>query len=98
MMELCRRLFFTRDDDLDLLQVFFLAWIMFTGYAIVQVGLGEWSLPTAAWTTIVSVFATLAIAGTPTWIAKLLADSRMGAEQARAVASSVPSIYKDDER
>lgn len=73
VQEVLYRLFFTRDDDLDLLQLVFLGWVVFVSYAVHKVGAGEWQLPTAAWSVIGSVFATLAIAGTPKWIAVLLA-------------------------
>ena len=73
VQETLYRLFFTRDDDLDLLQLVFLVWLVFVAYAVHEVGTGEWTLPTAAWSVIGSVFATLAIAGTPKWIAVLLA-------------------------
>lgn len=67
------RLFFTRDDDLDVLQVVFLLWVIFTAVCVVNTGLEVWKLSTPAWSVIGSVFATLAIAGTPKWIAELLA-------------------------
>lgn len=74
-MKFLYRLLFTRDDDLDLLQVIFLGWVVFVSFCVWKVGTKEWDLPTAAWSVIGSVFATLAIAGTPTWIAKLIAKA-----------------------
>jgi hypothetical protein len=73
LQETLYRLFFTRDDDLDLLQLIFLGWIVFVAVVIAKVGAGTWELPTAGWSVIGSVFATLAIAGTPRWISELLA-------------------------
>ncbi len=100
MRDFLYRLIFTRDDDLDLLQLVFLGWVLFVGVAVVRVGTGHWRLPTAAWSVIASVFATLAITGTPRWIASLLAQSRGPADVAGAVASvgPEPDLYKDDER
>jgi len=67
------RLFFTRDDDLDLLQVFFLLLIIFFIVAFSFAGMGKWSVTNMAWSAFISIFATLAIAGSPKWVAELLA-------------------------
>lgn len=74
MKDLLYRLFFTRDDDLDLLQIFFLVMIVFFMIAFSLDSMGRWNVKTAAWTIFGTVFGTLAISGTPTWIAKLLAQ------------------------
>ena len=74
-MKFLYRLLFTRDDDLDLLQVIFLGWVVFVSFCVYKVGSHQWDLPTAAWSIIGSVFATLAITGTPAWIAKILAKA-----------------------
>ena len=94
------RLFFTRDDDLDLLQVIFIAWTTFVGIALYEVGKGQWRWPSAAYALAGSVFATLAIAGTPKWIATLLAQSKAPSDLATALASATvqPDLFKDDER
>lgn len=72
------RLFFTRDDDLDLLQVFLLSWIVLMGFAVIMVGRGKWTLPAEAWDMLKWVFASLFIAGVPTWLAKLYIDWKRG--------------------
>lgn len=82
------RLFFTRDDDLDLLQVLFLVWCVFTAVTVGLVGAGVWRLPTAAFALLGSTFVTLAIAGTPTWIAKLIATSKAPGQVAEGVAQA----------
>ena len=76
LKELFFRLFMTRDDNLDLLQLMFILLIIYFVVAFSMVGAGKWNVPTAAWTVFGSVFATLAIAGTPTWIAQLLASRK----------------------
>lgn len=94
------RLLFTRNDDLDLLQVIFLLVIAYFLVAFSLVGAGVWKVTTAAWATFGSVFATLAIAGTPKWIAELIAKSKVPGEVAAGIASSgpEPDLWKDDER
>jgi hypothetical protein len=82
------RLFFTRDDDLDVLQILFIAGALFFGMAFAMVGAGRWSVPNAAWATFGGVFATLAIAGTPKWIAQLLATSPAPANLAKAIGEA----------
>jgi hypothetical protein len=82
------RLFFTRDDDLDLLQIFFLVLVCFFVVSFTLAGLGIFEVTTAAWATFGSVFGILAIAGTPTWIARLIAKSKMPGELAKGIASS----------
>lgn len=82
------RLFFTRDDDLDLLQLLFVAAIVFFGVAFALAGLGQWKVTTAAWATFGAVFATLAIAGTPKWVAELIAKSKTPGEVASGIAQS----------
>lgn len=100
MRRILYRLFFTRDDDMDLLQVVFLAWVLFTGLALWKLGTAAWHWPVAAYTLCGSVFATLAICGTPTWIAKLLAESRNTAAVVDAIARAPaePDLWRDDER
>ncbi len=87
-MSLWYRLFFTREDDLDLLQVFFLTAIVFFFVAFALAGLGIWRVSTAAWATFGSVFAVLAIAGTPKWVAELIAKSKTPGEVAQGIAQS----------
>jgi hypothetical protein len=93
-------LLFTRDDDLDLLQLMFLVVIVYFLVAFGLVGAGMWRVSTAAWATFGSVFATLAIAGTPKWIAELIAKSKVPGEVAQGIATSgaEPDLWKDDER
>ena len=74
-MNFLYRLFFTRDDDLDLLQLIFLGWVVFVSFCVIMVGSGKWTLDSSAWTVIGSVFATLAIVGVPAWLAKILAKA-----------------------
>lgn len=66
------RLLFTRDDDLDLLQVFFLLAILFFGTAFGLEAVGLWHPSAQAWSMFRLVFVILAIAGTPMWVAKLI--------------------------
>lgn len=78
------RLFFTRDDDLDLLQVMFLLCIVFFAVAFGLEGVGVWKPSDQAWATFRVVFAILAISGTPVWVAHLLAKSKVPGEVAQA--------------
>jgi hypothetical protein len=82
------RLFFTRDDDLDVLQLLFIAGTLFFGVAFALVGAGMWSVPNAAWASFGGVFITLAIAGTPKWVAQLLATSPNPASLAKAIGEA----------
>lgn len=72
------RLLFTRDDDLDLLQIVFLGWVIFLSFVIWKDASGAWEVSTGAWTLIGSVFATLAITGVPIWLARMLAAREKG--------------------
>lgn len=92
------RLLFTRDDDLDLLQIIFIGWVIYVSFAVAMVGSKTWSLPTAAWTTIMSVFATLAIAGTPIWIAKLLAKAPESPKDFTVEPEPPAKSFSDDDR
>lgn len=89
------RLLFTRDDDLDLLQIFFLVIIVYFIVAFSLVGAGIWSVTNAAWTTFISVFVTLSIAGTPKWIAILLANRNKNNQPSFRVTevTGVPEEY-----
>lgn len=82
------RLFFTRDDDLDVLQLLFIASVLFFGVAFAFVGMGRWAVSNAAWSAFIGVFATLAIAGSPKWIAQLLATSPTPAALAKAIGEA----------
>lgn len=82
------RLFFTRDDDLDILQLLFIALVVYFLVAFGMVGAGRWSVSNAAWGAFAGVFATLAIAGTPKWVAQLLATSPTPAALAKAVGDA----------
>lgn len=66
------RLFFTRDDDLDLLQVFFLAAILFFGVAFVMEAKGAWTPSATAWRMFERIFYLLAFLGVPMWATKLI--------------------------
>lgn len=95
------RLFFTKDDDMDLTQLYFGVAVVFALVAIGLAGSGRWTLSTAAWAFFGSVFATLAIAGTPQWVAKLIANSKVPGEVARGIAESRPyggTTYEYDVR
>jgi hypothetical protein len=74
--EFLYRMFFTRDDSLDLLQLFFLLLILFFMAAFALDSMGKWTVKNAAWTIFGTVFGTLAIAGVPTWIAQILAKQK----------------------
>ena len=82
------RLFFTRDDDLDVLQLLFIAAALFFGVSFALVGAGVWSVSNAAWAAFGGVFGTLAIAGTPKWVAQLLATSPTPAALAKAIGEA----------
>ena len=73
MKNLLYRLLFTRDDDMDLLQLFYLIIIIFFIISFSLAASGKWTITNAAWTALVSIFGTLSISGTPKWIAALLA-------------------------
>lgn len=68
------RLFFTREDGLDMLQLMFLLIIIYFMVAFTFAGMGMWTVTNMAWSAFISIFATLAIAGTPKWVAELLAQ------------------------
>jgi len=67
------RLFFTRDDDLDMLQIFYLAAVVFFAVAFRMEAVGIWQPSDKAWDLFRLIFILLAISGTPVWIAKLIA-------------------------
>lgn len=94
------RLFFTKDDDMDLTQFYFGAMVLWFIYSFAMAGSGEWKVSVAAWSVFGGVFATLAIAGTSHVVSKRLADSKVAAEMAAAISKSPyePNMYKDDER
>lgn len=99
MWKVVYRLLFTRDDDLDLLQVMFLAAILYFFLAFGMAAAGRWSVTTAAWSTFGAIFATLAIAGTPRWVAELIAKSKAPGEVARGIAEGradplSPLVYR----
>lgn len=66
------RLFFTRDDDMDLLQVFFLAAIVFFGVAFWKEATGAWQPSPTGWTLFERIFYLLAFLGVPMWATKLI--------------------------
>lgn len=88
MKDFIYRLFFTRDDDLDVLQLLFIAATLFFGVSFGLVGAGMWSLPNSAWATFGGIFLTLAIAGTPKWVAQLLSTSSAPASLAKAIGEA----------
>lgn len=94
------RIFFTKDDDMDLTQFYFGAGVLFFFYAFAMAGMGEWKVSVAAWSVFGGVFATLAIAGTSNVVSARLAESKAPAEFAKSIASSAvePNMFKDDER
>lgn len=100
LLGIVHRLFFTKDDDMDLTQLYFGFAVVFFFFAFAKVGIGEWTVPVAAWSVFGGVFATLAIAGTAHVVSKRLAESRMPADFAHSIAMSPyePNMYKDDER
>lgn len=99
-MKFIYRLFFTRDDDMDLLQVIFILWCAFTGYALFHIGTGQWKWPSAAYALCGSVFATLAITAVPRWLAPILAASKAPSDVAEALKGALvqPDLWRDDER
>jgi hypothetical protein len=100
LKKLAYRIFFTKDDDMDLTQLYFGIAVMYFFVLIYKVGTKQWSLPTAAWATFGSVFGVLAIAGTSHAVSKRIADSKLPGEIAQGIAqsSTEPNVWKDDER
>lgn len=96
MKDFLYRLCFTRDDDLDLLQLLFVLLILYFMVVFVLAGLKILSVSVAAWSVFGSVFGILAIAGTPKWVAELVARSKMPGEVARGIASSQPVEMSTD--
>jgi hypothetical protein len=89
-------LFFTKDDDLDLTQVYFGIMVMFFIVAFTLTGLGIFTVSVSAWSVFASVFGILAITGTPKWVATLVANAKMPGEIARSVASgNDPGVTTD---
>jgi hypothetical protein len=74
MRKFLYRLFFTRDDDLDLLQIMFLASILFYFISFGLVGSGNWTVDPVAWSIFKWLFGILAITGSPKWVAVLIAQ------------------------
>lgn len=68
------RLFFTRDDDLDLLQVIFLAAIVFFYVAFSLEAAGIWTPSDTGWRIMERVFYLLAILGVPMWAVNPIID------------------------
>lgn len=75
MRKFIYRLFFTRDDDMDLLQFMFLVLIVFFMVSFAFVGMGVWTIPAEAWTIFKWVFTVLAVTGVPSWLAVILAKT-----------------------
>jgi hypothetical protein len=97
------RLFFTRNDDLDLLQVMYLGCVVFFFVAFGLVGSGVWKVPAIAWNMYKWVFGLLAITGVPTWAAAIIeklvgvptGDLGGGAENDAAVAAQTAKADAD---
>lgn len=96
MGDIMYRLLFTRDDDLDLLQILFTFCILYFFFAFAFAGQGTWEVSTAAWATFGTVFATLAIAGSPKWVAGLLATSKTPGEVAAGIAEAGGSGFGEE--
>lgn len=102
----CYRLFFTRDDDLDLLQVAYLALLALSMRIVWLHAVATGYKPsTAAWTFLAGLLGTLVLAAVPKWVGELMVRNRAAGELARAVASSGSSTVDsplprptDDER
>jgi hypothetical protein len=90
------RLFFTRDDDLDVLQLLFVLLVLYAMVAFGLAGAGVWKVSTAAWAFLGGAFGTLAIAGTPRWVAELLRRSKMPGELAAGIAQSGTDFDYDE--
>lgn len=83
------RLFFTRDDDLDLLQVCLVGMIVFFMMSFVMDAMGIWDVKVAAWASLASIFGVIAILGAPTpGAAQILAASKLPGEMAAGVANA----------
>lgn len=72
MKDFLYRLLFTRDDDLDLLQVFYLAFIIFFMVAFIREAQGVWHPSDKAWNLYRWVFSLLVVTGVPIWATKLV--------------------------
>lgn len=107
MADFAYRLFFTRDDDLDVLQLVYVLFIAFVCRMLHTIGQAyAWKdLPTGWWATVGAILGYLAITGVPRWAAELTARK---AEQAIALARAPgtttlrqtrePDLWRDDER
>lgn len=99
MNDFLYRLFFTKDDDMDLTQFYFGLAVVFFFVAFALVGAGVWKVPTAAWATLGAVFTTLAIAGTSHVVSTRIAQSKAAGEVAAGIAQSgVTPLDTDDGR
>ena len=90
------QLFFTRDDGLDMLQLMFLLIIIYFMVAFTFAGMEMWKVTNMAWSAFISIFATLAIAGTPKWVAALLAK-RDGADITPPPDAPAGDNHQDEE-
>lgn len=98
--DVVHRLLFTKDDDMDLTQVYFGLAVLFFFFAFAQAGNGNWKVSVAAWSVFGSIFGVLAIAGTANAVSARLAASKLPGEIGAAVSKAPyePNMYKDDER
>lgn len=67
------RLFFTRSDDLDILQIVFLCAIAFFFVTFGMIASGHWqNVPPDVWEVFKWVFGVIALSGTPKWVTNTL--------------------------
>ena len=96
------RMLFTKDDDLDLTQLYFAFSVVFGFIAFAMAGSGRWTVSVAAWGFFGSMFLTLAITGTPRWVAELVAQSKAPGEVAAGITQGSqqygPNTYDFDAR
>lgn len=97
MVEFLRRLFFTRDDDLDAMQLLFVVVVIFDLVAVAMDSSGAWVVSGAAWAFLGTVFATLVLTAVPRWVAELIARSKLPVEVGGMLAKAEPNVRRDDE-
>lgn len=73
------RLFFTRNDDMDLLQVMYLICILYFFVAFGLEAAGTWNVSTGGWDMFKWVMSILAMTGVPKWVVSIFAGKNSSA-------------------
>lgn len=87
------RLFFTRDDDMDMLQVMYLICILFFFFSFAMLGWGKWTITPEAWSMYKWVMSILAMTGTPKWVVSMIAG-----KNAKAIAEVAAPDDDEDKK